>query len=247
MLATLAQLKAKLGIATADTTLDDALTAILEEVSSAMCGPSGAGRALERASRTFYAAPEPAQHSLYLPVFPIVSITEVVEALDGAFDDETDLTEDTDFWVDEARGILHRVGCWLAGRPGEPSVRVVYTAGYPDIAAWSETAAYLKGAQVEDEGVVYDCIVAVTAPAEGEENTAPASDTTHWSEATDQTLVPADLRLACLSEAAHRYGNRLAPGVQSAGAGGGNVSMQEPGALLPATVEVCRRYRRLTA
>jgi hypothetical protein len=171
-------------------------------------------------------------------------VSEVVEAVAGEFDDETPLTVADDYWLDADHGIVFRTaGFWLPSlATGEPTVRVTYVGGYPAYAAWASGTVYAPGDQVEDAGVVYTCLVATDQT----DVTAPADDATNWEESADQTLVPADLRRACLQQAVHDYGTRLAPGATNQGQGGGSVGLAEPGSLLPQVAEVCKRYRRMT-
>ena len=126
-LAPLADLKAEMGIASADTALDSVLTAKLAAATVRMCGQEGAGRELLEAARTWYFDVAPGTRRLYLPVFPVVSIAQVREALFGRHDDMPDLVEGNGWWANYERGILFRVSIWL---PGDQTVRATYTAGY---------------------------------------------------------------------------------------------------------------------
>jgi len=132
MLCTLAQLKARMGVAVDD---DDALlTAIITGVSARIaraCGRATRTGApcLEKASLTeVLSAVDHDQAMLMLRAFPVVSITSVKEGLYGDFTDSDALVEGTSYHADLDRGTLHRIGgAWLHG---PRTVQVIYIGGY---------------------------------------------------------------------------------------------------------------------
>jgi len=130
-LCTLAQIKTQLAIATADTEHDTLLTQFVAGVSADMARASGrvhGGVAcLEKSTLTVLFSPESRTPVLWLPAWPVVSITEVKEAVFGGFDDVDALTENEDYQVNKALGGLYRIGYWLAG---VNAVRASYTGGY---------------------------------------------------------------------------------------------------------------------
>ena len=130
-LCTLAQVKAFLGIATADEDNDDLLTSFIERTSSRLAGEAGrvlGGVAcLERAAHVELFSPQPRTQVLWAAAWPMVSITEIKEALYGAFDDVDALVANEGYQVLLATGQLMRIGRWMAGAA---SVRVTYTGGY---------------------------------------------------------------------------------------------------------------------
>lgn len=132
MLCTLAQLKARMGVAVSD---DDALlTAIITGVSARLaraCGrqtPDGAP-CLEKTSVTeVLSAIDNDQRVLMLRAFPVVSITSIKEGLYNDFSDSDALVAGTSYHVELARGILHRIGgAWLRG---PQTVQAIYVGGY---------------------------------------------------------------------------------------------------------------------
>jgi len=134
LLATLDAFKARYGIAGTDD--DETILGILRGVSARLASdPACAGRsvagapALLKGEWTADLSPDaPSRRSLWLPAWPIVEVTEVLEAEDGAFGDATPLVEDEDFQADAAAGRLIRIGgYWLQG---ERTIRVQWTGGY---------------------------------------------------------------------------------------------------------------------
>lgn len=129
MLCTLDQLKSRIGVTDAGD--DAALTAVIEGVSAQLARAGGfvhgGAPCLEKAERTLHFSPEPRTTALYLPARPVVAVGELKEALYGAFADADALVEGTDYQLDAARGVLHRVGYWL---PGVRTVRLIATLGY---------------------------------------------------------------------------------------------------------------------
>jgi hypothetical protein len=134
MLATVSDIKARLGVVSTYTADDAVYLEILKAVSAEMAGPAGAGRPLEELERTEYFSPERGDSTLWLGVWPVVEIDAVVEASYGDFASADELTLADDYYLVQDIGELHRVGTWLAGRR---TVKVTYTAGFVP----AETAA----------------------------------------------------------------------------------------------------------
>jgi len=127
-LCTTAQVKAQLGIPDADAEHDAVIGRMVAGVSAAMAGRQGSCRPVEEAARVqYYDVPTSRERSLYLRVWPIVSIGEILEATLGDYSGGTALTVDEDYWAIAERGELLRVGYWLRGRR---TVRATYTAGW---------------------------------------------------------------------------------------------------------------------
>jgi len=128
----LAQVKSQLAIATADTERDTLLTQFIAGVSAAMARAAGriwAGApCLEKTSMVeLITVPERHTEILWLAARPVVSVTEIKEAVFGTFDDMEALVEDEDYELDAATGALYRIGFWLTGRK---AVRATYVGGY---------------------------------------------------------------------------------------------------------------------
>ena len=130
MLATLAQFKTRYAIAgTAEDTL---ITQVLTGVTAQLVVAAGRvydGRpCLERGSLTVLLdVPEPYTRALWLPAWPVVSITSVKEALYGDFASASALVENTDYQLRRGTGRLSRIGFWLVG---EQTVQMICVAGY---------------------------------------------------------------------------------------------------------------------
>ena len=238
MLATVAQLKARYGI-TGETD-DEALEQMLIGVSDMLGRATGrvwAGEAcLELAERTQRFSPEAGQSAIFLQARPVVEISEVTEALFGAFDDAEALVEGDDFYEDN--GALIRIGTWLSGIG---TVEVAYKGGYtpPDVAvaddyeAWGSTTAYVAGDLVTSGGFTYECVEAHTS---GE-----TFDAEKWQR---NYLLPADLTEAALQQAGYFWQRRSALGMSGAGAGqGGSFSAYAQDDLLPGVQAIVARYR----
>jgi len=214
VLCTTANVKAQLGIPTADTTDDAVIARIAGEVSAAMARAAGRvcqGRpALERATWIERLSPERRTHVLHVAAYPITSVTEVIEALYGAFDDATALTADEDYQLERHRGRLFRVGFWMAGAL---TVRVTYEGGYTPAEAWVSGTSYAAGDRVTYGGAVYACTDAVSGA------TAPSDDEDHWEAKSLEVAVPDDLRGACIAQSVHEFTRRRSPGATSESAG----------------------------
>ena len=132
MLARLDELKARLGIGATDDEHDAVLTGILQGVSAQLAGAArrlhGGSPVLERGDLTeLISVPDRRTQMIVLARWPVVEITEVKEAVYGAFDDADALTVNEDYQLDAAAGALYRIGFWMTGRL---TVRVEYTGGY---------------------------------------------------------------------------------------------------------------------
>lgn len=132
MLARLDELKARLEILAGDDEHDAVLTGILQGVSAQLAVAArrviGGEPCLEKADRTeLITVPDRWTTTLFLTAWPVVSITEIKEAVYGGFDDADALVENEDYQLDAAAGRLHRIGYWMRGRL---TVRVKCPAGY---------------------------------------------------------------------------------------------------------------------
>ncbi len=129
---TLAQVKAQLNIGLADTDPDAVLNQLIAGVSGAMaraCGRLCSGAAsLEKAARTLLiTVDEPRTHVLWLPAWPVVSVSEVKEAIYGGHADVTALVADEAYQLRSDIGGLYRIGFWLSG---VNTVKVTWIGGY---------------------------------------------------------------------------------------------------------------------
>ncbi|HUU59015.1 MAG TPA: hypothetical protein VMZ50_05690, partial [Phycisphaerae bacterium] len=122
MLATLAQFRVRNGIASADTSYDAIATQVLQGVSSQLARAAGrvdSGRpALEKPSAavTWYATiDETSCQTIYVPHWPIVSVTSVKEALYGGHATAMALVLNSDYQRDAGHGALRRIGYWMYG------------------------------------------------------------------------------------------------------------------------------------
>ena len=126
LLCTLADIRIRLGLETGDTDDDQMLYSIIKGVSAAFDTYCNRTFILNSSAATEYYSG--GRQKLYLPRYPILSITSVTESVDWDWDNETALTADDDYHAMTDRGALHRVGTlWLSGAE---TVRVVYTGGY---------------------------------------------------------------------------------------------------------------------
>lgn len=93
---------------------------------------------------------------LYLPNYPIISLTSVKVSSTRDFDDTDPLTEGEDYLVYSDAGILKRIwiteGIWASDSvvwdKGSGNIQVIYKAGYETIPNDLKHAAILWGAQV---------------------------------------------------------------------------------------------------
>ncbi len=241
-LCTLAQLKARQGITTSsqDTLLTAILTGVSGQLSAAADRPARGGLAKTTTTRTL-SVREPGVSILYLRHWPIVTVTQVKEAMFKAFGDATALVEDTDFMVDYERGELIRMGFWLKGGL---TVQLTYTGGYTvpdDYSTWATGSAYVVDDLVLHEGAIYICIDAIDPS-----NTAPPDDEDHWT-ATLQQPMPDDIVEVCIQQAQFTYQRRDALGLTAAGAQGGSFSAYAQDKLLPGVADTMREcgYKRM--
>jgi len=230
MLCTLANLKAHLGIASADTEYDTVLNAIIAGVSDSLARiagrVAGAEPCLEMIEDLVVTlnVPPVRTYVLWLPAYPVIEITEVKEALYGDFAAATALTANTDYQLDAGVGGLYRIGWWL---PGVQTVRVTATGGYTPAEAWVSADTYVIGDRVIYGGIVYKSKTGHTGVA-----TLPSADATNW-EATDEIVLPADIRQWAVMQCAHEFFRRTTPGASGQSAQGANVSWIGAVDLLP--------------
>jgi len=131
-LCTLAQVKTHLTIATLDTDHDAVLNQLIGQVSARLAREAGRIAAgapcLEKTSLIhYYFSPSSREHILQLPAYPVVSISEIKEAMYGAHADATALVENESYQVRSDIGHLIRIGFWLSGIN---TVKVTYIGGY---------------------------------------------------------------------------------------------------------------------
>jgi len=130
-LCTRAQVKSFLEIASADTDHDAQLDMLIAGVSTQLARLagriSGGAACLEKGSLVQYFSPPRRTAALWLPAYPVVSISEIKEAMYEGWSDATALTANTDYQIDLGTGQLNRVGYWL---PGMRTVKVTCIGGY---------------------------------------------------------------------------------------------------------------------
>ena len=239
MLATVAQVKARLGIGSADTEHDAVLAAMLANASDLMARDAGRvwdGVArLEYSSLVWLASPAPRTHVLYLPAWPVAAISEIKEAFYEEFSEADALVENTGYQCLDGAGKLIRIGFWL---PGDLTVRVTYTGGYTYAAPWSTGSAYAIGDVAGYGGCVYTCSDTLAESA-----TVPPSDTDHWTVAAGQRPVPGELTELAIVQTQHWFQRKGAVGLRSEAVQGAS-TVYEPIDLLPAVRRALTRYRR---
>ena len=245
-LCTLNQAKLAAGLATTDTEHDTLLTQLVAGVSADLAAEAGrtfGGRpCLEHASRVDTFSMPRARRILWLPARPIVSVSEVIEAMYGAFADATALTANEGYQADSGRGCLHRIGWWMAGTL---TVRVTYVGGYtpPSTApAWLSGSDYAEGDLVASAatGNVYAADAAIEESA-----LAPPADTEHWTLQSGQVALPEDLAGCAADQVAYRFQRKGALGVTSSGGRGGSFSGSGGDDLLPRVRAAFARLRPL--
>jgi len=229
-----------------------AVSRLLEAVSDDLARYAGRVRGgvacLEKAERVHtFSVRRPSIVHLWLPAYPVVTLSEVVEANYNNWSDATALPENDAFTLDYGSGRLTRVGAWLSGHP---SLRVTYTAGYtgpdafdaegyvPD--AWASGTAYSA-----DDQVLYDGVIWTAADDIASSTTPPPADTDAWTRA--DVLLPDDVIEACLVQAGFQWNRRSRVGLVSEGAQGGSISAYARDELLPGVRKTMDRYRRLLA
>lgn len=130
-LCTLAQVKSFMEIGSTDTDHDAQLNTLIAGVSGQLARLAGricnGAACMEKGSLVQYISPLRRIGTLWLSAYPVVSISEIKEALYEGWTDATALTANTDYQIDLPTGGLHRVGFWL---PGTRSVKVTYIGGY---------------------------------------------------------------------------------------------------------------------
>jgi len=248
MLATWARFQARFGVADADQT---DVTRLIEAVSTDLARYAGRVRGgtpcMEKGERVHFFSIRPAgARRLWLPAYPVVSISETLEGLYDAWDDAATLEEGDDYQVDAGSGRLTRIGVWL---PGDRAVRVTYTGGYtgpdtfdadgwmPD--AWASGAEYEADDTALLDGVVYLCTDDVAG------STPPAADPDHWERR--DVLLPGDVIDACLTQAGFQWNRRSRIGLVGEGGAGGSISHYARDELLPGVRKTLDSYRRMTA
>ncbi len=244
MLCTLTDVKLMQKISVSDTEFDDFLTQQINYVSHQLAlaaGRSHGGRAcLEMAARTVTLnVLEPRTQMILLPAWPVVSITEIKEALYGAFDDATALTVNTDYQLDAGLGMLYRVGYWLKGTQ---TVRVTLSGGYTRADHWASGSDYVAGDRVQYLEGIYDCILAATG-----ETTIPLDDATHWTLATGEIPLPDDIAGAAIKQVSFNFQRRGELGLSAAGVQGGSFNAYAKDDLLPEVKDIMDGYRRKMA
>jgi len=245
MLATWERFKARFGNADGDKT---GVESLLDAVSADLARYAGRARGgtpcMEKGERVHFFSIRPAAaRYLWLPAYPVVSISEISEALYNEWDDATALVEGDDYMLDAGTGRLTRIGAWL---PGARTVRVIYTGGYtgpdtfdaagwmPD--AWASGTAYEADDTAFLDGVVYLCTGDVTG------STPPAADADHWERR--DVLLPDDVVEACLAQAGFQWNRRSRIGLVGEGGAGGSISHYARDELLPGVKQTMASYRR---
>jgi len=231
-LCSLTLVKSLLGIESTDTDYDTVLGQLITGVSARIARAAGRvweGRpALEYASRVEYVTvPEARTHVLLLSAYPVVSVSEVKEGLQGDYGDA--LTADTDYQVNAAAGMLYRVGWWMTGTL---AVKVTHAGGYTFADDWVGEDTYVVGDQVLYGGVVYTALTNHTGVA-----TLPSADGTNWS-ATSEIPLPADVRDKAVQQVAFDFQRRRKLGLTGESGSGGSVSSYARDTLLPGVREV---------
>jgi len=176
MLATRQQIKDRMRLLSTDTEHDAVIDVILRNVSDMLAREAGrvvdGVACLEKATVVETFSPELRDMFLWLTGRPVVSITSITEAVQGAHSTATPLVNLTDYYASLARGRLIRIGRWLAGAE---TVQVTYVGGYVLAIPWVAATAYVAGDVVTYLGTIYECILLVSG------STAPAADATHWT------------------------------------------------------------------
>jgi len=136
-LCTLAGVRAFIGKPDADTDDDALLTSLILRVSDRLAIAAGrvhnGAPCLEKADVVQYlSVDEASTHTLWLAAYPVVSVTEIKEALYGDYASVDALTENRDYQLRSDLGGLYRIGFWL---PGVKTVKGSYIGGYtpPDV------------------------------------------------------------------------------------------------------------------
>lgn len=230
-LCSLAQVKRRLEIDSADTEHDALLADLIAEASAEMARRAGrviAGRpclVFDNAARGEWFSPPPRCRTLWLTARPVAFLTQIKEAVYEAFDDADALVEGDDYQIDWGTGRLTRVGEWLAG---ERTVQVIYVGGYYYAEQWLATGVYTSATHVQDYGEVFRCTSGV-----GPSETRPGSDSDHWTAVEHGVPLPDDVVGKAVKQVAHDFQRRRELGLTSVGMEGGSVSRYSREGLLP--------------
>jgi hypothetical protein len=240
MLCTLAQLKVFLGIGSVDTSYDAQLTPLIEQVSTRLALAAGRNcngmACLEKTSIIeYFDIPTIRMAVLYLSAYPVISVSEIIEAYYGQFTDAPALLENQDYQMHYPSGALYRILRWL---PGRQTVRATYSGGYTFAPTWISGASYAIGDVAAYMGLVYACIKATTG------TTLPSTDTTDWAVQTGETPLPADLNQAAIMQAAFWHQRRGTLTMDNASVQGGSVAYT-PVDLLPEVKAIAGNYARM--
>ncbi len=185
MLATRQQIKDRMKLLATDTEWDSVIDTILRNVSDLLAREAGrvvdGVACLEKATVVELFSPAINDMFLWLTARPVVSITSITEAVQGAHATATALTPLTDYYTNLARGRLIRIGRWLAGAD---TVKVTYVGGYVLALPWVAATVYVAGDVITHLGCIYECILAVSG------STAPPADATHWTPRAAWTALP---------------------------------------------------------
>ncbi len=177
--------------------------------------------------------------TLFVAASPIVSISEIKEALYGAYASATALVENTDYQMDSELGALFRVGNWMRGKQ---SVRVTYIGGYTLCDPWTSGSNYSLGDLVHYEDLVYaakGAIVGLTTP--------PPDDAANWDLQTGEIPLPGDITRAAVMQVVFEHQRRNKLGVTGAGVQGASFQSYARDDLLPGVKRTMRAYRRMLA
>lgn len=240
-LCTLAQVKAFMSLAAGDTDHDAFFNMWIPLVSDALAVEAGricgSRPCLEKRTITeLFTVSEPRTRVLWLSARPVVTVTEVKEAMFGAFTDADALVENEGYQLDPVPGGLWRIGVWLGGIR---TVRAAYTGGYTRCDEWVSGGDYSVGDVVSYLHAVYECTEAVQGGT-----TAPSGDTDHWELQTGQVPLPGDITRAAIEQIAFEHGRRNKLGMTGAGVQGGSFTTYARDELLPVVRKTMAGYCR---
>ncbi len=240
-LCTLAEVKTFMGIATGETSQDAALNQLITFVSAALALPAGRiyqGRpCLEKITLTqTFNVYEARTKRLWVAAWPIVSVTEIKEALYGAFTDADALVVNEGYQLDSRLGALIRIGFWLKG---DQTVRSSFTGGYTRADAWVSGADYTTGDIVSYAEAIYECSSDVTGGT-----TPPPSDTDHWDVQAGEVPLPENIAGRAVQQIAYEFKRRDKLGVTSIGVQGGSFNTYARDDLLPDVRKTMAGYIR---
>jgi hypothetical protein len=248
MLATLAQYKARYGIS--DTSQDTAIADVLAGVSAQLA--RAAGRALPDGRPCLEITDDVVTltvreryiETLWLPCWPVASISELLEGTSGDWASATTLTAGDDYVLDAGIGGIARLGCYWP--MGQQVVRATYRGGYTPVAAavaYDAEDTYAVGSLVLYGGAYWRVIqgpVTGLAPDNGD-----AED--YWSSLATlgEVELPGDIVDAALQQARWVMDRRAFIGQMSAATGGGPSAAFGADDLLPIVRTTMDRYRRM--